>query len=436
MRKFLSMVALCAVLFTGCTSGNENGDNTDKSSKESYKIHLFEKNEYLAEVWWGDDYDEQVALNRLHDKYNSRPAASVDGGGCSSWRKENFHGRNIDWNMRDYATIIIHMPKNEAKGVKYASVGLIAGNPTCVKSFIHENGEIPEEYRSWLPATIVDGINECGVVINHNIVPFDGCAYQETGELVTMILCRYVLDHFATAKEAVDALRSTSVAQILVKVAHDYSHFMISDPTESYVVEWINGEFVATEFVNDGNGNYFSDGGQPAIMTNYFVGEAEKYGLGTQEFFRNHIQAAGVERTWSIQSQLGAAGSVEDHLNICRSVMFSKFCKGETDWATENCGNYGYDEQSGKAFWFPVGEPNDIHWMEDGDIYGAAKALLASPSLADYYRNFIENWNKCDPENEYWYTQHSVVYDLKEKKGYLIMQEGMSDPDPMEITVE
>jgi len=417
-----ALLALCMVCFSGCKCSS-------KCEKELYKINHFEGNPYVAEVWWGDDYDPEYATEALNKKYN----VPQEQGGCSSWRKGNLHGRNIDWMMRDYASLIIHLPKSEK--VKYASVGIIAGNPAVNKDFIDENEVIPEELRAVLPASVVDGINECGVTINHNIVPYEGAPYETDGDLASVMVCRYVLDNCATAAEAIELLKSKKVTQAVVKLAHDYSHFFISDPTNSYVVEWINKEFVATEFNNDGNGNFISKNGQTAIMTNYFVALAEKYGFKTNDFFKAHRMGAGIERAEIVDSLIKTAETVEDHLAICKAVWYRPFCLGLTNWITENSGNYGYSEEKGKAYWtYPDG--SNIHWMDNDDVYAAAKELFASEVMTDYYADFKANGDTLSKDNSYWYTQHSVVYDIDARKGYIIAQEGLNSADVIEITVD
>lgn len=408
-----------ALLLAGC--------RPTETSQEVYKIHRFENNPYLAEVWWGEDYDPEQAIEVL--KNNPLQQA----GGCSSWHKGSFHGRNIDWMMRDYATMIVHLPKSDK--VKYASVGLIAGNSAVTRDFISNNECIPESMRAFLPATIVDGINECGVAINHNIVPYDGQPYCSEGDLSTMMVCRYVLDNCATAQEAVDLLCTKKVAQTVVKIAHDYSHFLVSDPTCSYVLEWDNNTFVATEFKADGEGNFLSANNYPAIMTNYFVSRAEKYGFKTREFFLQHPEGAGVERADIITSMLPQANTVEDHLNICKAVWYRKFCLGQAPWPTENAGFYGYSAEKGQSYWVEPGT-DSIHWMDSDDVYAAAQALLQSEATASYCEDFRQNGDTLVPNNNYWYTQHSVVYDLDNRKGYVIVQEGRFSDEVIEICLK
>jgi len=420
----LLTVAFNNVLLTGC---DKNDEPEPEKKYQAYEIKKFENNPYLAEVWWGTDYDFEASRATLNKKYN-HPAQA---GGCSSWHKGNFHGRNIDWMMRDFVTMIIHMPRS--KDVKYASVSLLAGNPTGVKSLIDNNTIIPTESRNILASAVIDGMNEKGVVINHNIVPYDGADYEKDGYITSVMLCRYILDNCASAQEAKELLDSKSVTQAVVERAHDYSHFMVSDSKCSYVFEWINGKFEATLFETKDNVNFVSENGQTAIMTNYFVDMAEKYGLGTQEFFMNHPYGAGVERTQIIDEQLKSAQTVTDHLNICKKVWYKQFCEGKTKWYTENAGSYGFDPNRNKAYYT---QGDEVIYMDTESIYDAAKAYNSSPEMQAEYADFKANGTELNSNNNYWYTQHSVVYDIKNLKGYLIMQEGLFSNEVIEFGIE
>lgn len=428
MKQYVLYFSLLAVMALGLSlTGCDKNKEKEEPGHEPYVLYKFADNPYLAEVWWGDDYDPDYANEFYCNKYNQPKS----GGACSSWHKDNFHGRNQDWMMYGFATIIAHTPRSSK--VKYASVSLMTGNPALDRAFVENNETIPDDMRKYVVATAVDGINECGVTINHNVVPYDGKTAEQNGDITTISIVRLVLDNCATADEAADLLEKKAVTQALAGVG-DYSHFHISDPNSSYVIEWRGKKFHKTKYVSDNKGNFISEKGQNSIMTNYLVFEAEEHGLGTKEFFRCHPEAAGVERTRIIDQMLPAAKTVEDHLNICKAVWYRQFCKGQTDWATENAGSYGYDETSGKCWWTL---DNNVHWLDTDDVYETAKAMLASDEMKDYFNYFN---NSCStllsPTNAYWYTQQSIVYDLAAKKGYLIMQEGMFSNKVIEFGIE
>ena len=451
MKNFKSMSALLLATALVSCSGNKPAE-----THEAYRINKFENDPYVAEVWWGQDYDEAAAVAYLDGRFHyldtvaatSQEASAIEQetassaateqpqGLCSSWRKGDYHGRNIDWTMQDFVSLVIHMPKI---GDHHAWVGVIAGASSCNKDLVDQNEMIPEQMRAYLPTMVVDGINDCGVCINHNIVPYDQKlkpAYAETGDIVSSQLVAHVLSNCATAAAAVEEFQNhTKVAQSIVKIAHDYSHFLLSDPTESYVLEWVNNEYVATRFTRAEDDMFRSANGNPAIMTNFFVAEGEKYGVGTQEFYVHHPMAAGVERYNVIAEMLPAAQTEEDHMNICRAVWYKPFCEGDRFWPTENAGNYGLDTEKGKAYWYwPT--PDDIHYMETDSIYAAAVEMLGSEGFQSYFVDFKANHNKLEKGNGYWYTQHSVVFNIKERSCAFIGMEGQFCADIKHFTVD
>ena len=443
--KFLSLLAVALLTATCMSCSDDDNNGETPATDETYTIKKFANNPLVAEVWWGQDYSEDAANDFLDNRYHYRASSAQkapaltnkDGvGACSSWRKGNYHGRNIDWMMRDNVSLIVHMPKI---GTNHAWVGVIAGSSLASQDMIDQNTVIPDSLRPYLPALVVDGINDAGVCINHNIVPYDmnkKPKYAATGDIASNAVCAYVLSHCGSAKAAVDALRNMAVAQTIVTLAGDYSHFFISDTQESYVVEWIENQFVATNFTQKSGDMYLSPNGNPAIMTNFFVGEAEKYGLHTNAFLKAHPMAEGIERYDIINSKLPDASTEKDHLGICQAVWFSPFCKGDRNtWASECYGSYGYDSTLDKAYWeYPAG--SGVHYMENDSIYGAAMALMESGNFDVYYQDFSKGNDKPWSGNPYWYTQHSVVYDLQSHSGALVGMEGMYDDSVIRFSVE
>ncbi len=113
---------------------------------------------YLSELWF-DDYKEDYNLVKEMPTSKSlvaRCCAIVPMGSCSSVRKGNFHGRNFDFTFDTSKTYVVH---SKANGGRHAFVGMakatsIDGNqPICN-----------------MPNLMKDGINDCGVVININVV--------------------------------------------------------------------------------------------------------------------------------------------------------------------------------------------------------------------------------------------------------------------------
>ena len=73
-------------------------------------------------------------------------------------------------------------------------------------------------------------------------------------------------------------------SEMIVALAGDQTHYMISDPSETAVVEWNNGEMTVTTYSKQENG-WFSANGNPAIMTNFFDFAGEIHPVGSEEFY-------------------------------------------------------------------------------------------------------------------------------------------------------
>lgn len=76
---------------------------------------------------------------------------------------------------------------------------------------------------------MVDGINDAGVAININIVPHQpGTKFNETGDLSSQCVVRYVLDNAGCVEEAITLLGAKTICQSIVKLAGDQTHYMVS----------------------------------------------------------------------------------------------------------------------------------------------------------------------------------------------------------------
>jgi penicillin V acylase-like amidase (Ntn superfamily) len=96
----------------------------------------------------------------------------------------------------------------------------------------------------------VDGMNEKGLVANTLYLVESDYGKPVPGKPTMSIACwtQYVLDNFATVKEAVDALRSepfTIIAPTLPNGVPGVGHMSISDPSgDSAILEYVKGKLV------------------------------------------------------------------------------------------------------------------------------------------------------------------------------------------------
>lgn len=374
--------------------------------------------ENTVEVLWNpEEYDFEVGNKSYIDRLSKMAAAAKSAGACTSWRNGKYHGRNLDWYQADYGCIIIKMPKGG--NVKHASVSLLNSSPIVTHEFI-ENGVIEGLNKSILPCGVVDGINDAGVTININIVPHQpGTEYLSEGDLSSQCVVRYVLDNAGSVDEAIELLEGRTVIQNIVAMAGDETHYMISDKEKTAVVEFDCGKMAVTYFDKNEKG-YYSKNGNPAIMTNLFDFEVEKWGLGTDEFYENHPLAMGVERWACVRDQYdNAAVSVESNLNIAVSVWYYKhFLAEKSLWYTDNAvpSAYGKDEKG----WYYTVDGNRV----DCDGHVSAQHGYWDGAMEKYWARYESEYGKIgDPHvkgNDFWETSHTVVYDIDAKKGYLI----------------
>ena len=199
---------------------------------ERFKHNAFENIKplapYLHEVWYQSlDYD--YAYDRL---LNNFPGFA---GHCSSMRDGMFYGRNFDWLLNESAEFIVHTP---SKCGRYGTIG----TATCINGLTEESvksGGYHENYRI-LPFLIEDGMNECGLVMNANVVPSGdkgvnmeilpmGDEYERVN---AFMLTRFVLDRFDSVEKASSYIREHVTIYFPEKflVGYGYElHYMMAD---------------------------------------------------------------------------------------------------------------------------------------------------------------------------------------------------------------
>ena len=250
MKKYLLLAttAMVAMGFTGCAGGSEktHGDLTKLT-------------DYLYEVTYTDLNDSLIA--ELSD--SAHAFIKVEGA-CSSVRNGNFYGRNLDLFYNDGCEVVVHMEKSENR---LASVAVCGGKADITAEVLEK---ADEKLMQRLPFIVLDGINECGVTCNVNVVPGEDTA-PITGtnpgkeNLACSMALRYILDRAKTAKEAVELLENRN---LLGSFGHLGLHYMIADAKETYIVEFVDNkmQYVVSEPVCDTN-----------VMTNLYSTLLPKY---------------------------------------------------------------------------------------------------------------------------------------------------------------
>ncbi|OUM63350.1 hypothetical protein PIROE2DRAFT_10135 [Piromyces sp. E2] len=241
-----------------------------------------------------------------------------NGMACTAFQTPNdkgdgyIFGRNFDW-YEGHALILVNHPDNG-----YSSISTV--NTDYINWFVYDLTfeELVEKYfynkeeLKSIPDDVLrvlslyaplDGLNEKGLSISVNMLPFDNGLNQNNTDfrhLTTLSTVRVLLDKVATVEEAVQFLQETNIHASLDVLIH----YLIADASgKSVSIEYINGEIVATE---------------TKIITNFYVAEGmEKYGFGLERYdivekkmaenpvmnvddVRDTLKAASDDTLWSV----------------------------------------------------------------------------------------------------------------------------------------
>lgn len=316
MRRNLLIVTCASLLLSSC--GGEGitrleGGLSSATVEGDYRLDEF--------LWGGAESDRGVVRFLL------------EGAGCSTIQLPGkdggfFFGRNFDWNRCD-ALILTTRPESG-----YASIS------TVNTDFIKAGAGIPFLGEELLLKAAVyaplDGMNEKGLCVSVNMIQDSATIDQRTGKpgLTTTTAIRAMLDKAATTDEALGLL-----SRYDMHASFGYMvHFAIADAHgKSVAVEYIDGKMSVVE---------------TPILTNFYVSEGKKYGIGTKQ---SH------ERFSILQGHVGnSAESGADMAGILESVSKHNFNEFEsTEWSVvfdqkALTATYYHRERYGKQWTFSL----------------------------------------------------------------------------------
>ena len=185
--------------------------------------------------------------------------------GCSTpaVKDENgnaLFGRNFDWNTC-HAMIIQNVPENAYCSISTVNMDFITASGLPLSSLPDKIQALAGLYAP------LDGINEMGLAVSVNMIQDNDTIEQNTDkpDLTTTTAVRLLLDKAANVEEAIDLLNSYDLHASFGYMVH----FAIADREgNSVVVEYVNNEMSVTK---------------TPIVTNFYLSEGEKKGIGTQQ---------------------------------------------------------------------------------------------------------------------------------------------------------
>lgn len=369
MKRIIGLsltICLMALTFVGCAGNSASTQNEfGKITKAGDMLYEVTFDEYSSEIPDGSEF-----------KNISGDMA------CSGVRNGDFVGRNFDFVMNQSVTFVIRTTSKEGR---YATIGV--GRLANVNSQMAEAG-LAKEKMDLLPWTLLDGMNEKGLVVNSNVLfKEDWGEIPHTGnnpdgqELNAMFLQRALLDNCASVDEALEYIKSHNITPMPTEKFD--LHVMISDPKTTYVVEFINNEVVAKE---------------QNIMTNYFI---------NYDYIPNHPD--GLERMQILKENYSEGNSMEGMYKLMQRVKYSNTYVSSKKWYSELGFTYEQIQNADES-------------MEE--------------ALKEMEKSFEEEM-KYVKENGYrettswWTTSHTSVYDIKNKKMWITIRERY-DEKPVE----
>lgn len=357
MKKHMIILTMLIFLITGCTDGSLSSEQSapfqestsSENSSEGTDINSNETNppltptaeikqleNGLSAVKYEGDYGfeeflENGGASSDEDvvKYISGVLSSANelsfGNmpfGCStiSVRSENggyLFGRNFDWNSCN-ALIVHSVPQNG-----YSSIS------TLNTDFINMSGmklsSLPDKAQAVIAMYApLDGMNEKGLAVSVNMIQDSATISQNTDkpDITTTTAIRLLLNKAANVDEALDLLKQYDMHASMGFM----THLAIADNDgNSVVVEYINNEMRIIE---------------TPVVTNFYLAEGEKYGIGTAQSHERYGILINALREKSVMN-------IEDVRDALSSVSKGNFGEFEsTEWSIV------FDQSGGEVHYY------------------------------------------------------------------------------------
>lgn len=319
-------------------------------------------------------------------------------GACSVVRKGKYVGRKFDWLYDDSVSCIIRAPRF---GSRYASYG-IGRHSTVTEKLLQNNPHHPD--LRVLPNYIVDGINEFGLFANSNVTPLDYGAEDTVPEIEArdsvenLGLVRYILDHFKTAREAIDYIKNYVVvypSKHLVENGETL-HFLLADAEDTYVLEFIHGKVVELDAKFMTNFNLYAV--EPNDDGTLYTPESQDEAHDAVRTNGVQSHGTGLERYNLIAQAYPNLNTKQDFENLLRGLNYTRA--------------YLSSPNPSSPFWYTEAVGKDL--VVNSPVEDFTPVVN---TMDEYYRNRQRGDNKT------WQSVHTVIYDLETKKMFVKTQE-------------
>lgn len=372
------------------------------------KQNAYDKKEDVAEYLYYFEYsnlDYKKQMKEFHNNFYPKMA-------CSSVHNGNFYGRNLDLYYNNDMEMVVRTTSADGddylSGHRFATIGVSCGLDEFTREFLEKNA-YSKNYEI-LPFEIVDGINEKGVVCNINVVPVGDRgnttasipAIEAKMDLCSLMIVRFVLDNFETAKEAAEYIGNyvSIYNPKLANLEYEY-HFMIGDKNDTYIVEIIDNHNVVTK-ANE----------RPWMVNYHYAGtifdENNKVDYLTSNLSPH---ASGLERSNLIADNFANASTFDGMKDLmCNKLKYTNAYTRDTNplWYTEFCADLT-DTELG------------IDLTLEAIVNPETKPLVEA--YVDYAIGKFNERGERRPKHGVWETTHTSVYDIQNKTLHLWVKE-------------
>lgn len=318
MRNMIFLMIALLIVFLLVFSGKTEtkikmAENTEKVDVTAdYKINELERG--LSSVKFDNDYVFDKFIENGGAKSDSELVSflktNIFSGdidiktslfGCGTLAVKNndgeyIFGRNFDWGKCD-ALIIISENKNYYSSISTVNMDFLKQGIGGLYGGLSD--EIKTTAAMYAP---LDGMNEKGLCVAVNMIQDRESIEQNTdkSDITTTTAVRLLLNKAADVDEAVEILKNYDMHSSMGMMVH----FAIADSSgKSVAVEYINNEMIVTE---------------TPIVTNFYISDGDKYGIGTQQ---SHERYEILAKTLAENSNM----TMQDVANALDSVSKDNF---------------------------------------------------------------------------------------------------------------
>lgn len=374
----------------------------------------------------GGFYAEYSGLDRAYAKeYLDRTAdeGGVIPAGCSGAISPdgNLHGRNLDYYYDDTVSVVAKTPRETVDGkVRHATLGV------CITKVNEKRltGEPESDEVKIIPFRIDDGINDAGLTIQVNVIPWkDGTdvpAGRGKGTVPDLMAVRCALDDFDDAKDAAEWITANVY---YTKKSFRY-HWLVSDAKGQV---WLAEDWTAVDLKAENR----------PFMTNFrtvlnpvrdgsvdwdAVAAADPHGMGVERY-ETILDAYGP----GLNTLDGMAGLMGDKLRYTNAYRLpEEIPAGQRRWDTEACQVYELSDYPQLSC--PAGSVDyDIaKAKENPDVADCAPELsaFAGTGIADFIYGMTRDlYVYRDYVRGSWWTTWTSIYDRAAKELHVRFRE-------------